>query len=96
MRTELHGGGHALPTLSRHAAIRTQQRCIPPFMVDSLIAWGEWSHAGSGASKYAFSKRSWRKFAGHLGYEAKRFERYRNVYVVVGTDGTVITVGWRQ
>lgn len=96
MRTEVHAGGRPAPTYSRHAAIRTQQRCIPQFIVDALIDWGDSSHTRSGASSYAFSKRSWRKFAGYMGSEARRFERYRNVYVVVGSDGTVITVCWRH
>jgi len=58
--------------------------------------WGDRSDAGTGASSYAFSKRSWRRFARYLGSEARLFERYRNVYVVVAKDGAVITVCWRH
>jgi hypothetical protein len=28
--------------------------------------------------------------------EAKRFERYRNAYIVVTEGGTIITVCWRH
>lgn len=82
--------------LSRHAAVRCQQRCIPQFIVDALIDWGDSSDAGTGAFSYSFSKRSWRRFATYMGRDASRFERYRNVYIVVARDGTVVTVAWRQ
>lgn len=96
MSSVAHAGEQPTLTLSRHAATRSHQRCIPPFMIDALIGWGDRSHAGSGASSYAFSRRSWRRFATYLGSEARRFERYRNVYVVVARDGRVITVCWRH
>ena len=96
MRSEYHASGRPASMLSRHADVRTQQRCIPRFIVDALIDWGDCSDAGAGASSYSFSKRSWRRFARYLGVEAKRFERYRNVYVVVARDGTVMTVCWRH
>ncbi len=96
MRSECHSSGRPASRLSRHAAVRTQQRCIPQFILDGLIDWGDRSDAGAGASSYSFSKRSWRRFASYLGVAAKRFERYRNVYIVVARDATVITVCWRH
>jgi hypothetical protein len=84
-----------LSKLSKHAAVRTQQRCIPQVIVDALQDWGDCIHAGAGAFSYFFSKRSWGRFCAYLGVEAKRFERYRNAYVVAANDGTVITVCWR-
>lgn len=96
MRSDIQESGLPASPLSRHAAVRSQQRCIPRFVIDVLIDWADRSDAGSGASSYAFSKRSWRRFATDRGRDARRFERYRDVYVVVARDGTVVTVCWRQ
>lgn len=82
--------------LSKHAAIRAQQRSIPRVIHDALLDWGDRRKAGSGVTSYSFSKRSWGKFAKYLGAEAKRLERYRNAYIVVAGDGTIITVCWRR
>jgi hypothetical protein len=84
-----------MSSLSRHAAVRLQQRCIPRAIVEAVLDWGDRRSAGAGASSYAFSKRSWASFARHVGAEAERLKRYRNVYVVVARDGTIITVCWR-
>lgn len=96
MWNECHSRGHQALKLTRHAAVRTQKRSIPQFIHDGLLDWGDRGDAGSGASSYSFSKRSWRRFAKYLGTEAKRFDRYRNAYIVVADDGTIITVCWRH
>ncbi len=96
MWNECPSRGRQVSKLTRHAAIRAQQRSIPQFIHDALLDWGNCGDAGSGASSYFFSKRGWRKFAEYLGKEAKRFEHYRNAYIIVAEDGTIITVCWRH
>ncbi|CAH2606106.1 conserved protein of unknown function (plasmid) [Rhodovastum atsumiense] len=96
MWNECHSPDRQALKLTRHAAVRTQQRSIPQFIHDGLLGWGDRRDAGCGASSYSFSKRGWRKFAEYLGVQAKYFERYRNAYIVVAEDGTIITVCWKQ
>lgn len=48
--------------LTRHAAVRQQQRCIPPLVVDWLLSYGR-RDPSSGAVKVRFDRRgrrSWR------------------------------------
>lgn len=82
-------------SLSRHAAVRLRQQCIPRTIMEAVLDWGDQRKAGAGACSYAFSKRSWARYTRHVGADAERLKRYRNVYVVVARDGTIITVCWR-
>jgi len=70
--------------ISVHGRTRVQQRAIPPIIQDGLLDYGDVRDAGSGALSYSFSKRSWQKFAAYLGTQARYYERYRNVYLIVG------------
>lgn len=80
--------------LTRHGALRSQQRSIPKHAIDLLIDFGQEETAGSGCHRYFFTKRSWRALAGRVGPHAKDFERYRSAYVVVSGDCQIVTVGW--
>lgn len=81
---------------SQHGASRRQQRCIPPFVLDALTDYGEERFLGNGCRSFSFSRRSWRHFSGYMGPAIEAFAKYRNVYVVVAEDGSVITVAWRH
>ena len=76
---------------TKHGAARSQQRSIPPAVIDGLIFFGEACHDKKGAVQYSFSKSTWRAYSAHLGTGSKHFERYRSVYVVIGENGSVIT-----
>jgi hypothetical protein len=78
---------------THHAASRVQQRCVPPIIIDYLLDFGVRSPAGPGAESYRFCKRGWRRLMRHLGPAAKHFNKYRNLYVVIG-DGRIITVAY--
>ena len=82
--------------LSQHASQRLQDRSIPPSIVDALIDFGDREAAGGGAETCFFTKRSWRRYSSYVGPQARHFERYRSVYLVVGSDGQVITACWRH
>lgn len=81
---------------TRHGAVRSQQRSVPPAVVDALLDFGEAEHDNQGAVRHFFSKRAWRAYSAYLGTEAKHYDRYRSAYVVVADDGSVITAGWRH
>ncbi len=82
-------------SLSRHGSRQRQRRCIPPVMIDMTLDFGVSTPAGSGAERYDFDKRSWRKAVAHLGPFSKNYERFRSIYVIVA-DGVIVTVAWRH
>jgi len=82
--------------MTRHAEKRANQRSIPLAIVDALRDCCDPIPAGGGAESYSFTKRSWRKAQAYWGPQAKYFERYRNVYVIVSSEGNVITAAWRH
>ena len=82
--------------LTRHAQRRSKDRSIPQAIIDALIDFGDQQPAGPGSEAYFFTKRSWKRYAAYLGPQARHFENYRSAYVVVGSDGGVITACWRH
>jgi hypothetical protein len=82
--------------MSDHAQRRAKDRSIPQAIIDAILDFGESRSAGQGAESYQLSRKGWKRFAAYLGHEAKHFERYRKVYVVVAPDGDVITACWQH
>jgi hypothetical protein len=82
--------------LSKHATLRSQQRSMSPDIIDAVIDFGRERHAGSGCFSYAFTDRTWRRFVEAMGPAARRLERARSAYVIVGEDGLVVTAAWRH
>ena len=81
--------------LSRHASERRQQRAIPEMMIDLLLQFGSSERAGPGASKMFFDKISRRRVKAYAGPLAAMLEEHLDVYAIVSTEMTVITVGHR-
>lgn len=79
---------------SKHATLRSQQRCMPRDIIDAVIDFGQERHAGGGCFSYAFTNRTWRLFVEQMGADARRFERARNAYVIVAENGVVVTTAW--
>lgn len=79
-----------------HGKARQHQRCIPPFVIDALIDYGDERFLGGGARSFSFSKRSWKQFCRYMGQAIQAYERFRSVYLVVAEDGSIITVAWRH
>jgi len=82
--------------LTRHAEIRKEQRCIPPFIVDALVDFGDESFVGRGCTSYSFSRRSWKSFTRYMGKAISAYEKYRSVYLVLSDHGDVVTIAWRH
>lgn len=81
---------------SHHGKARRQQRSIPPFVIDALTDYGDERFLEGGARSFGFSKRGWKRFAQYMGQAIRAYEKYRNVYLVLAEDGSVITVAWRH
>lgn len=80
---------------SHHARERMQQRAIPKQMVELVQDWGCVRHCGGGCASYSFDKKSWECFSKANRDQAKAFERARNIFVVIGRDGGIVTVAHR-
>lgn len=80
--------------LSKHAALRSQQRSMSPDIIDAVIDFGQERHASGGCYSYAFTDRTWRRFVEQMGSDARRLQRARNAYVIVAENGLVVTTAW--
>lgn len=80
---------------THHAAVRIQQRAIPPLVVDLLLEFGSSEPSGDGTSKLYFDKPARRKVKNYAGPLAGYLEQHLDVYAVVGADEKVITVAHR-
>jgi len=81
--------------LTEHARIRSQQRSIPPVMVDLLLQFGTTESAGDGANKMFFDKSARRRVQAYFGQIAPLLNQHLDLYAVVGSDDQIITVGHR-
>lgn len=80
-----------------HAAVRAQQRCIPPLVESWLLDFGEAEFDGRGGVIRYFSKASRRALVRQVGARPVcRLAEYLNCYLVESSDdGRVLTVGRR-
>ena len=81
--------------LSHHARTRTQQRAIPPMLIDLLTQFGSTEPAGDGASKVFFDKTARRRVKAYAGPLAGLLDEHLDVYAVGARDGRVITAAHR-
>lgn len=82
--------------LTNHASARSQQRAIPPMMIDLLLQFGKSESAGAGVAKLFFDRKSRKRVAAYAGPLASLLDDHLDLYVVVGQDMLVITVGHRH
>lgn len=77
-----------------HASVRSQQRGIPPLVVDLLLQFGcrEYDHAG--AEVVYFDRRSKKRIESYVGGLIGKLSEHLDSYAVVA-DGKIITVGTR-
>ena len=80
-----------------HAAIRQQQRGIPPLVSDWLLDFGDEKFDGHGGVIRYFSKKCVRHLERHVGRQpVARMSEYLRCYLVQSSvDGKVITMGKR-
>ena len=81
--------------LTRHAKVRSQQRAIPPILIDLLLQFGKAEPAGGGASRFFFDKVSRRRVKAYAGTLSSLLDDHLDVYAVVGPDNQVITTAHR-
>jgi hypothetical protein len=80
---------------TRHAAVRSKQRGIPPLMIDLLREFGARQPAGQGAQKVFFDKVARRRLRAYAGPMAPLLEQHLDVYAVMSNSDEVITVAHR-
>ena len=90
----LIGRGAAQPT--RHGQRRQAERCVPQFIIDALIDFGEERFLGGECRSYSFTKATWKRYAQYMGPAIAGHERFRNVYLVVAEENAIVTVAWRH
>jgi len=78
-----------------HAAARSQQRCIPPMLIDLLLQFGSEERASGGVRKIFFDKSARRRLQAYVGPLTRMLEEHLDIYAVVGEDTKVVTVGYR-
>jgi hypothetical protein len=81
--------------LTSHARARMQQRGIRPDALEALLDWGKVAHIDRGRDIVYFDKKARTRLAKRDPAAAREAERLRRTYAIVGSDGTVITVGHR-
>jgi hypothetical protein len=83
---------------TNHAAIRSQQRGIPPLISNWLLDYGDEIFDGHGGVVRCFSPSGLRKMEREIGRAPlKRMSEYLRCYLVQSTsDGTIVTVGKRH
>ena len=81
--------------MTRHAQVRSQQRAIPGLLIDLLLQFGASERAGNGASKLFFDKAARRRVQAYAGPLAPLLSEHLDLYAVVASDSSVITVGHR-
>jgi len=84
--------------ISKHAAIRAQQRGIPPFIDQLLDLYGREQYDGHGGVVRYLDKSSIRRMERDMGREpVRRLSTWRNAYKVMSShDGCTITTGLRS
>ena len=77
-----------------HASVRSQQRGIPPLVVDLLLQFGRREYDHAGAEVVYFDRRSKKRIESYVGGLIGKLSEHLDSYAVVA-DGKIITVGTR-
>jgi hypothetical protein len=81
--------------ITNHAQARLQQRGIPVYVVESLLDFGCETHDHRGGTKIFFDHKALNRLRQTSSVSYRNLERYLNTYVVLGSDGTLITAAHR-
>lgn len=84
-----------VPNLSRHAAVRSQQRGIPPHAIEALLDYGTEHHDHRGAVVLVLDRAATRRLSRSRRVHGRDLDTLRGLYAVVSTGGRVCTVGHR-
>lgn len=81
--------------ISRHAQKRMQQRFISPIYIDWLEQFGS-IEPQNGAELLYFSHRSLKKLARYTDGLSCKVDKLKNLYLIKGRDGKIVTIGFRN
>ncbi|MGZ8212886.1 MAG: hypothetical protein ACXWTP_00090 [Methylosarcina sp.] len=81
--------------LSMHAQHRMRDRGIPPVFIDWLEQYGA-IEPQNGAELIYFNHRSLKRLASYTGGLSNKFDKLKNVYLVRGNNGKIVTAGYRN
>lgn len=81
--------------MSQHANKRSQQRGVPPLIVDLLIQFGAREYDGKGAEIYFFDNKAKKRLKSYAGGLISKLSEQLDAYAVISED-KVITVGTRH
>ena len=84
-----------MQSLTHHARTRMQQRGIRPEAIAALLDFGCARHLHSKGRELVFFDTKARRLAKINPGAAREAGRLRRTYAILGSDGTVITVGHR-
>lgn len=79
--------------LTAHAEMRSQQRAIPPALIDVIREYGSPSPARHGCTRYLLDRRSIALASEGDRQLSAQLERHRGAWLVAGPDDRVVTVG---
>ena len=84
-------------TKTKHAAVRAQKRCVPPLVMEWLLAYGR-RVPSHGAVRVSFDRRARRELARDMGKPViSQVGRFLNASLVVdASTDRVITVMWNH
>jgi hypothetical protein len=82
-----------LMMLTQHATVRSQQRGIPPMMIDLLLQFGTRARAPGGVEKVYFDKSSHKQIKTYAGPLAGLLTQHLSIYAMVGAGERVVTIG---
>lgn len=76
---------------SFHAQARAQERAIPAWVISLLYELADPIDAGGGCMKLSFDQLSFAEARLEIGVDATKLDRYRNTYIIVADNGTIVT-----
>jgi hypothetical protein len=76
--------------VTKHAAIRFQQRGINRIIIDYLLRYGDSTHAPGGALKISLTRKNKEKIVSSLKNEIKKIERSSRI-VLIEKDNSILT-----
>ena len=96
MKTQ-NRGSIGITSLSRHAQVRMQQRCIPRWLPDFIVCYGAKSHSHDGACIFHLhDKQAQAKAKAVFRARGLTYENHWHDAYIVAKAGRVLTAGWRQ
>ncbi len=82
-------------SLTLHAQTRLEQRGISPVIIDWLERYGA-IEPQNGSELIYFNQLSLKRLASYTGGISNKIDKLKNIYLVRGNNGKIITTGYRD